>query len=40
MTAEAGGLGADSSEDEILPNKSSQLNADSSEDEISYLPPG
>ena len=34
MTAEASGLGADSSEDEILPNKSSQLNADSSEDEI------
>ena len=34
MTAEAGDLGADSSEDEILQNKSSQLNADSSDDEI------
>ena len=34
MTSEAGGHGADSSEDEILPSKSSQLNAESSEDEM------
>ena len=34
MSSEGVGLNADSSEDEILPSKSSQLNADSSEDEV------